>query len=330
MNAIFFVDMKPTLNEAFSHFFHKFKTIRSGAALWKETKIFKIPRKIDRSHISLLIIVSTGLTVITYDLIKLYEKMRPIPKLSPIKFKPFEIESVSKLTNDTNLIRIKANGSEIDACSHVDIKDDSCQIARSYTPVNSTPEFIDLVVKKYGDGAQVSKMVCDSNAGDSLLIRGPINTLKYEANAVKDVAMICGGTGINIFITGITPMYQIIKRVLTDPNDDTKLHLFYANKTKGDILLHRELDIIAKAYPEKFKLYLSVDTADDEWDGFKGRISEEILAGRIPHTEVAILVCGPDGFVESVCGAKGLDGGQGPLNGILKRLGFLPVQVFKF
>ena len=40
--------------------------------------------------------------------------------------------------------------------------------------------------------------------------------------------MIAGGTGI-------TPMYQIIKSSLKDPQDDTKLSLIYANVNEEDI-----------------------------------------------------------------------------------------------
>lgn len=40
--------------------------------------------------------------------------------------------------------------------------------------------------------------------------------------------MIAGGTGL-------TPMYQIIKSSLKDPNDRTKLALIYANVEDGDI-----------------------------------------------------------------------------------------------
>ena len=37
--------------------------------------------------------------------------------------------------------------------------------------------------------------------------------------------MVAGGTGI-------TPMYQIIQEVASDPKDKTELYLLYANKTK--------------------------------------------------------------------------------------------------
>ena len=53
------------------------------------------------------------------------------------------------------------------------------------------------------------------------------------ANA-KQISMIAGGTGI-------TPMYQVIKAVLKNPDDDTQLSLLYANQSPDDILLFEHL-----------------------------------------------------------------------------------------
>jgi len=58
------------------------------------------------------------------------------------------------------------------------------------------------------------------------------------ANA-KQISMIAGGTGI-------TPMYQVIKAVLKNPDDDTQLSLLYANQSPDDILLFEELLEMAK------------------------------------------------------------------------------------
>jgi cytochrome-b5 reductase len=46
--------------------------------------------------------------------------------------------------------------------------------------------------------------------GDSMDFRGPVVTLNYEPNTALCLGMIAGGTGI-------TPMYQIIRTVLSNP-----------------------------------------------------------------------------------------------------------------
>jgi hypothetical protein len=47
----------------------------------------------------------------------------------------FVIGKIEQITPDTKLIRLKVNGT-MGACSHIDIKDDTCEIARSYTPIS--------------------------------------------------------------------------------------------------------------------------------------------------------------------------------------------------
>ena len=51
--------------------------------------------------------------------------------------------------------------------------------------------------------------------------------------------MIAGGTGI-------TPMYQVIKAVLKQADDETQLALLYANQSPDDILLFEELQSLAE------------------------------------------------------------------------------------
>merc|ERR1712153_262159 len=65
-----------------------------------------------------------------------------------------------------------------------------------------------------------SHIVAVDNAMD---FRGPITTLQYEPNQATCLGMVAGGTGI-------TPMYQIIRTVLSNPTDKTQLRLLYASR----------------------------------------------------------------------------------------------------
>ena len=53
--------------------------------------------------------------------------------------------------------------------------------------------------------------------------------------------MIAGGTGI-------TPMYQVAKALLQDPQEYTTISLIYANLSEADILIKDELDKLASTY----------------------------------------------------------------------------------
>jgi cytochrome-b5 reductase len=115
-------------------------------------------------------------------------------------------------------------------------------VARAYTPItldSYDKGHFDLVVKRYRGGEFSERFhrytaACDLAAaagcllpaagqahpdtrfglrmkvGDTMDFRGPVTTLNYEPNAARCLGMVAGGTGI-------TPMYQIIRTVLSNP-----------------------------------------------------------------------------------------------------------------
>jgi cytochrome-b5 reductase len=107
--------------------------------------------------------------------------------------------------------------------------------------------------------------------------------------------MIAGGTGI-------TPMYQIIRRICEDPRDDTKTTLVYANKTEADILLKKELDEFAAKH-DQFKVHYVLSNPPQGWKGEKGRINKQMVENYLPAPagmDTKVLICGPDPMMESM------------------------------
>lgn len=149
----------------------------------------------------------------------------------------------------------------------------------------------------------MSQYLENMKIGDTIDVRGPSGHLIYNGNgefairkdkksepkiiSVKRVSMIAGNIGYdfiffhlkiknifqikfcvhgNIFVlggTGITPMLQLIRQVFRDKNDRTCLSLLFANQTEDDILLREELEEVQKEYPERFKLWYTVDRPNE-------------------------------------------------------------------
>ncbi|AMD20008.1 HCL143Cp [Eremothecium sinecaudum] len=173
------------------------------------------------------------------------------------------------------------------------------EIVRSYTPTSLDSDAVghfDILIKSYPEG-NISKMVAELNIGDFIKVKGPKGFYKYEENLYKHIGMIAGGTGIS-------PMYQIIKAISTNPKDKTKVTLLYGSQSKEDVLLKKELDDIVAANPEQFKIVYLVDKlAEGEyWDGEVGYVTKELIAKTLPAPEAStqILVCGPPPMVSSV------------------------------
>lgn len=104
----------------------------------------------------------------------------------------------------------------------------------------------------------------------------------------RAMGLVAGGTGI-------TPMLQVIRAALKNPNDKTKLSLIYANVNPEDILLKDEMDALAKTHSDRFKIFYVLNNPPANWTGGVGFVSKDQIAEHLPAAgqDVKILMCGP-------------------------------------
>ncbi|KNC84558.1 hypothetical protein SARC_03231 [Sphaeroforma arctica JP610] len=206
---------------------------------------------------------------------------------------------------------------------------DGKKCLRAYTPVSSDADmgYFDLVVKtyfpnvhpKFPDGGRMGMYMEEMKVGDSIGVRGPAGKITYSGRGqvlvekgkmresgfkrenneklyAKQIGMVCGGTGI-------TPMLQIVRAAMKDPQDKTVFHLLFANKTEDDILLRSELEAFAKDHPESFKLWFTIDEAKDEWKYDTGFITQEMMEKHLPapSDDTLLMICGPPPMVKFAC-----------------------------
>jgi len=255
----------------------------------------------------------------------------PAAALSDKEYRSFPVTSVLDVSPNTKLIKFKLPtpntplGLPVASCLTTRAVIDGKDEVRQYTPISTEDTLgeFDLLIKSYPDG-KMSKHITSLKVGDSLDFKGPFPKFPYEANSKKAIGMVAGGTGI-------TPMLQVIKKVLANPRDKTELRLIFANETEADILLKAELDGLAQLYPN-FKVYYTLTNPPAGWTGFTGYVNKTTLASVLPppSDEHIILVCGPDGMLSAVSGPKTKDRKQGELGGLLKDMGFTAEQVYKF
>ncbi|XP_056653456.1 NADH-cytochrome b5 reductase 3 isoform X2 [Monodelphis domestica] len=195
-------------------------------------------------------------------------------------------------------------------------------VIRPYTPVSSDDDkgFVDLVIKvyfkdshpKFPAGGKMSQYLESLKIGDAVDFRGPSGLLVYHGKGkfairpdkksepavktVKSVGMIAGGTGI-------TPMLQIIRAIMKDPEDHTVCHLLFANQTEKDILLRPELEELRTQHSARFKLWFTVDRAPQDWDYSQGFVNEDMIREHLPppEAEPLILMCGPPPMIQYAC-----------------------------
>ncbi|KAM5205464.1 NADH-cytochrome b5 reductase 1 isoform 4-T5 [Hipposideros larvatus] len=155
---------------------------------------------------------------------------------------------------------------------------DGSLVIRPYTPVTSDEDqgYVDLVIKvylkgvhpKFPEGGKMSQYLNNLKIGDVVEFRGPSGLLTYtgkgnfsiqldkkspaEPRVAKRLGMIAGGTGI-------TPMLQLARAILKDPEDPTQCFLLFANQTEKDIILREDLEELQAQHPGRFKLWFTLD-----------------------------------------------------------------------
>lgn len=196
---------------------------------------------------------------------------------------------------------------------------DGASVSRKYTPVSSDEDkgYVELVIKvyfknvhpKFPDGGKMSQYLESLKIGDGIDVNGPHGRLQYfgngkfeiksikktdpvEKKTVSKVSMIAGGTGI-------APMLQLIRQMV---KDKTKMSLIFANQTEQDILLREELDEVARKYPDKFKVWYTLDRPGENWKYSTGFVDKTMIQDHLfkPDNETLILFCGPPMMVKFV------------------------------
>lgn len=192
-------------------------------------------------------------------------------------------------------------------------------VTRSYTPISGDEHIgkLDLLVKFYRakakpqfpDGGKVSRQLDKLKVGQTIDIQGPFGRIEYlgcgkfkvgrNIVEVDQVGMLAGGSGI-------TPMLQVVRYALQDPNDKTNFSLIYANQTEEDILVRKELEEYAKQNPDRFKLHFTLDRPPDDWKFSKGFVTTDMIVQNLPppSDKTLMLMCGPPPMIKFACRAN--------------------------
>ena len=178
-------------------------------------------------------------------------------------------------------------------------------IIRSYTPISDTKMEgkMELLIKVYFPagavpGGQMTMALDELNLGADIDCKGPTGRFEYLGNGrvlisgqerkVRSFKMICGGTGI-------TPIFQVLRAVMQDPQDPTTCVVLDGNRLEEDILCRSELDSYVKSDSRKCTVVHTLTKGSDSWNGRRGRISDDLLKEYVPsEDESMVILCGPE------------------------------------
>jgi cytochrome-b5 reductase len=279
-------------------------------------------------------------------------------------YQPYSLIGSTTISADSKVLRFglpegESLGLELPSCLKVKQSfaaadgNEDIVLDKSYSPI-SLPDatgFFELLVKGYaprpaghspihGAPGGLGAFLVGMQLGDVAVMdkKKPrkFHNAPYSPNRWADLGLVAGGTGI-------APLLQMIRSVLADPQDHTRLSLVFANRLDEDILMRAELDALAAAHPERMRIHYVLSSPPEGWTGGRGWVSEEDVSAPhlpAPADSTMVLVCGRDEFLDTVSGRTaraapppGKQKGpkvQGELTGVLAAVGYQAKHVYKF
>ena len=121
--------------------------------------------------------------------------------MSPNYFVPATVSDISQTGPDLAMLTLTLprhayspdrNPSAFDPIWSIFVKDDDIQIERPYTPLYACDEngTIKLWIKRYPRG-EVGRWLHSRRTGDTIEIRGPINTFPFQHGKWDEIVMVC-------------------------------------------------------------------------------------------------------------------------------------------
>ncbi|TYZ62759.1 hypothetical protein PybrP1_004158 [[Pythium] brassicae (nom. inval.)] len=209
-------------------------------------------------------------------------------------------------------------------------KVDGKTVVRAYTPISSNSEedagFVSFLIKVYfagenpafPNGGVFSQHLEGLHLGSQVELKGPIGHFTYHSEGTFSLGdssvrtltahkfgFIAGGTGI-------TPIYQIMRAILTNPRDETKVALIYCVRSATDLLLQKELEQLQRLKPAQCELFFALTEMDEAETAAvlknppvrcfgTTRISLDMIARVIGSDASHVGLCGPPGMIQFAC-----------------------------
>jgi len=253
----------------------------------------------------LSIALRVGLASIAVFLTALYfvKRSKKRTVLDPSQYREFQLAEKTPVSHNTAIYRFRlpnvddSLGLPIGQHISVSAEINGKSVQRSYTPITLDQDqgYFELMIKSYPAG-NVSKRIGELQVGDSISVRGPKGNFLYEPNMVAELGMIAGGTGV-------TPMLQIIKAVLYNPQDKTSISLIFANVEEKDILLRDELDKLVQMSKGRLRVYYVLNVKpSEEWTGGVGFVTGDMIKEHCPPPgpSMKLLLCGPPPMIKAL------------------------------
>ena len=193
------------------------------------------------------------------------------------------------------------------AAMDLETKEDAEGPVRSFTIASSPTEKGFILISTRIRDTPFKKKLANLTIGTPIKITAPVGGFVLpEDDKTKSVVFLSGGIGV-------TPFRSMIKYA-TDSHSPTKIVMFDSNRDEENILYRMDFDQCTKsnknlkiiytiASEGQERLSSGIASAESDWKGEVGFISEQMLTKYMAHDELEnsiFYICGPPGMLNAM------------------------------
>jgi propane monooxygenase reductase subunit len=165
---------------------------------------------------------------------------------------------------------------------------------RSFSMAN-TPNrerVFEFVIRVYPGGLFSGHLADSIRVGNRLSVEGPFGAFRLRESSISALLFVGGGAGL-------APLLALL-RSMAERGIDRKVTFYYGARTRRDLPFEDEFAKLAEQLPGlTFVPALSEPSADDDWDGETGLITDVLERRETSVAAMDAYVCGPPPMVEA-------------------------------
>ncbi|XP_076043887.1 uncharacterized protein LOC143026975 [Oratosquilla oratoria] len=224
------------------------------------------------------------------------------PGLSPSTWTPLTLKSRCDVSKQmASFVFLLPRPSDHTGCLpgqflRVRVRVDGRNQERYLSPISRPCDFgIIEVVLRFETHGLLSQHFKALKPGDQIEFQGPCGGFEYEASKVDELTILASGGGI-------TPGLQLIRCIMNNPEDTTKIVLIYFSENSDEILYRSELDKYSQEACERFRMVYTLGDPPEDWAGEEGYIDTSMISRHVSKPNGLtnkVLLCGGPSMILS-------------------------------
>ena len=209
------------------------------------------------------------------------------------------VEEIEPLTHDIKRLVLKfaEPGQKMlfTAGQYADIRIPGSDEHRAYSMANtpSTNGHLEFIIKVFPGGRFSGLLEGGISVGQELVVKGPYGVFMLREKSNSDIVCIGGGSGM-------APIWSLLNS-MAERGIERKATYYYGARTRKDLFYLDRLQQLEERLPGfRFVPALSMATAEDEWDGETGLITEVLNRNlEAGQKQMQAYLCGPPPMIDA-------------------------------